>query len=226
VGEKMHKDYLKNFHANFYEDILLLVKRKKFPYSIRHYDKENVIALNGQPCIFVGIVLNGQLKIEQNQSDGKKTIINTLKRYDIFGEILLFTEQPIYPYDIITSTNCDILFISKAILLKIFNEDLNLLEKYLYHISKSYMNLNQVIKLKSQKTIVSKLAYYFIHYMNITENNLECKIDSRTQLAELLGIERQSLFRTLKYLTDNERIYYEGKSIYIKDFYFFKQLIE
>ena len=85
-------------------------------------------------------------------------------------------------------------------LLKILKENINLLEQLLSHISSSYIILNRLIKLKSQKTIEHKLAYYFIYFENITEKKLSCKINSKTQLADFLGIERPSLHRALNNL--------------------------
>lgn len=226
VGEKMHRDYLKNFHSTFYQDLFSIIKKNKLPYNIRSYEKGQIIASINQQCERVGIILAGDVQIEHILEDGKKVIINQLIQYDIFGEILLFSKKPVYPYQIVSYDISEILFISKEILLKIFKEDINLLEKYLYHISESYMNLNKYIKLKSQKTIINKLAYYFIHYANITENQLICKLKSKTYLAEFLGIERQSLIRELNYLKTKNFIEYDKKNIYIRDFFYFSSLIE
>lgn len=222
----MNKEYLKNFHPLFYQDLLAIIAKKKYPYSVRNYTKQQIIALSDDCCSSIGIVLKGQIKIERSLLNGKRHTINTLKQYDIFGEILLFAEEPNYPYEIIAFNNCEILFIRKTILLKIFKEDINILEKFLYHISKSYMNLNKYIKLISQKTILCKLAYYLLNYGHITENNLTYKIDSKTHLAEIIGVERQSLIRELNRLKENNRLFYDRKFIYIKDFHYFKQLTE
>ncbi len=225
VGEKMHKDYLKNFHALFYQELFSLIKNNSSLYSIKHYKKEQIIALSGDDCPHVGIVLDGVISIEQIHSDGSKNIINTLKQYDIFGEILIFSDQSTYPYDIIASKNCEILFITKQNLLKIFKEDIDFLDKFLYHISISYMNLNQLIKLKSQKTIIHKLAYFLLNYAHISKNNLNCKIESKTKLAQLMGVERQSLIRELNHLRDSDILTYDRHFIYVKDLDYFKGLI-
>ncbi|QVK18721.1 Crp/Fnr family transcriptional regulator [Mycoplasmatota bacterium] len=222
----MNKEYLKNFHALFYQDLLSIILQKKYPYSVRNFSKQQVIAFSDDCCSSIGIVLKGQIKIEQLHANGKRNIINTLNEYDIFGEILLFANEPTYPYEIIAVSNCEVLFITKPILLKIFKEDINILEKFLYHISNSYMNLNKYIKLITKKTIVCKLAYYLIYYAHITENNFTYEIDTKTHLAELIGVERQSLIRELNNLQKNNRLFYDRKHIYIKDFYYFKQLIE
>ncbi len=226
AGEKMHKDYLKNFQITFYQDLISIISKRKLPNNIKNYEVGQVIASINQQCEKVGIVLKGNVHIEHILEEGKKIIINQLIKYDIFGEILLFSNEPFYPYQIVSTTTSQVLFINKATLLKTFKEDINLLEKYLFHIAESYMNLNKYIKLKSQKTIVNKLAFYFINYANINSSQLICKLKSKTYLASFLGIERQSLVRELNNLKNKKLIDYDRKNIYIKDFSYFNQLIE
>ncbi len=222
----MNKDYLKNFHANFFLELFSLIHEKQFPHLIRTYEKDQPIEMANDQCTQVGFVLNGNVQIEEVLRSGKKNVINNLNQFDIFGEILLFSSNPYYPYDIIAISQCEILLINKEILLKIFKEDINILEKFLYHISHSYMNLNKFAKLQTQKNIQSKLAYYFIYYNQISYDNLVCKIQTKTHLAELLGVERQSLIRELNRLKLNHYLDYDRNNIYILDFSYFKTLIE
>ncbi len=226
VGEKMNKVKIKNFHAEFYQELISLINNKDIPHLIRTYQKDQIIASSGSICYSVGIIIKGMANIEQITASGEKNLINSLKQYDIFGEILLFTDSPYYPYEIIAVNYCEILFITKLNLLKIFKEDIILLEKFLAHISQSYKKLNLLIKLKSQKNIISKLAYYFIYFSDISENNLNCHIASKTQLAEIIGIERQSLIRVLNQLRDKGCLSYDRHNIYLKNVAYFKQLIE
>lgn len=225
-GEKMERFTFKNFHIQFYQDLIHLVKYKNIPYTIKKYEKNQVIALSNDECLQVGIITKGGVKIEQTLNSGETILIKSLKQYDIFGEILIFASDSKYPYDIISSTKTEIFFISKTNLLKIFKDDINLLEQFLGHISSSYLILNRLIKLKSQKTIENKLAYYFIYYKNINETNLTCTIDSKTQLANFIGIERQSLFRVLKKLQDKNYLIFNKNSITIKNFQYFQNLIK
>ncbi|HEY8364567.1 MAG TPA: Crp/Fnr family transcriptional regulator [Haloplasmataceae bacterium] len=222
----MHKDYLKNFHATFFNKLFTLANKKSIPYLIKSYNKNQIIALANEPCTQVGIITKGEIRIEHLHISGNKTIINTLKQYDIFGEILIFSNESSYPFDIISNTKTDIFFITKLNLLRIFTEDINLMEQFLNHISSSYLNLNKLIKLKSQKTIESKLAYYFLYFQNLSNNNLTCNIKNKTYLADILGVERQSLLRVLKKLQSDNCIIYNKKEIKILNLSYFRNLIE
>lgn len=222
----MHKDYLKNFHALFYQDLFNAVKQKHIPYSTKNYQKEHIIALSGDECRQIGILIKGEIRIEQLFNNGKKNIINILKQFDIFGEILVFSNEAIYPFDIISATKAEVFFISKENLLKIFTDETSLLTQFLTHVASSYLTLNQIIKLKSQKTIESKLAYYFLHIKKITADKRKCTIKNKTYLADLIGVERQSLSRVFKDLQSKDYLSYDKNLIIIKDFYYFQKLIE
>jgi|SRR5690554_3318944 len=222
----MHKFPIKKFHAQFYHELFYFVKSKNIPYIIKKYDKNQFIALSDDECSHIGIIIKGEARIEQMLNNGKINLIKSLKQYNIFGEILIFSDNPKYPYDIISSTKIEIFFISKINLLKIFKDDINLLDIFLSHISASYLNLNNLIKLKSQKAIENKLAFYLIHFKKITKSNLSCKIKNKTHLADLIGVERQSLLRVLKKLQDKNCLVFNKNDIYIKDYHYFQKLIE
>lgn len=222
----MNKYPLKNFYLDFFHQLYYAAKNMGLNYSLKKYEKNQVIALRETECKQIGIITKGEARIEHLSSSGKRDIIRSLKRYDIFGEILIFTEDSHYPYDIISISKTEIFFINKENLLKILKENINLLENFLSHISSSYIILNKIIKLKSQKTIEHKLAYYFLYFENITENKLSCKIKSKTYLADLLGIERPSLHRALNNLQERDYLFFEKNHIIIKDLAFFKKLVE
>ncbi len=222
----MHKFELKNFHVSFYYELINTIKKHNIPYIHKKYLKDDVIVLSQSKCQAMGIIQKGEIKIEHLMSNGNKQIITTLKEYDVFGEILLFSEAPYYPYDIITTTNCEIFMITKENLLKIFKEDISILGKFLSHISQSYIRLNRLIKLLSQKTLKHKLAYYFLDFENLTKGNNTCKIKNKTTLASLLGVERQSLIRELNNLRDLGKLFYVRNEITIIDVDYFDSLVE
>ena len=165
----MNKYPLKNFYLDFYHQLYYLAKNKGLHFSLKKYEKEQIIALRDSKCKQIGIVLKGEVRIEHLSSSGKRDIIRILKRYDIFGEILIFTETSRYPYDIISATNTEIFFINKENLLKILKENISLLT-ILTHIASSYLMLNKIIKLKSQK-LLNKISFYFLYFEKIKENN-------------------------------------------------------
>lgn len=216
---------LKNFHIDFFHELLYVIKKNNLSYHSKKYEKNQIIFIANSKCERIGIILNGKISIEHVLKDGKKVTINIIEKYDIFGEILLFSDENIYPYNIIANTKCEVMFLSRDVLLSILNQNTFLLNKFLFHISESYMTLNKYIKLKSQKNIVSKLAFYFLQYANIDSNNLICKLNTKSDLANFLGVERQSLIRELNNLKSKNILSYDKKNIYLKDITFFEKIV-
>jgi CRP/FNR family transcriptional regulator, dissimilatory nitrate respiration regulator len=216
---------IKNFQINFYDELKEYLKTKPQSYTIKRFNKKQVLHQAGSPCDYLGIVLNGAVSIEHHLEDGKRLVINHLAKHEIFGEILLFSLEKIYPYDIIASTNCDILYIDQKTIIQLLMHDKVLLEKYLIHLSNSYATLNRYIKLKSQKTIVNKLAYYLVKYEKLNEGNKVCHLTTKTQLADFLGVERQSLIRELNHLRAQGVLDYDKECLYILNLDYFKQQV-
>jgi CRP-like cAMP-binding protein len=215
---------IKSQRPSLFEEMVKIIHENDFPYTIKKYEKNQLICEAQSKCDKIGIVIDGEISIENILFNGKKNIINIIN--DCFGEILLFTEENLYPYNVVSYKNCEIIFITKEILFKIFKVDMIILEKFLQHISQSYMILNQYIKLKSQKTINSKLAYYLIHYVKISPEYTKYKITTKTELAEFLGVERQSLIRELNKLKEKLVIDYNKQYIMIINYDYIISLID
>lgn len=216
----------KKFHLEFFYELNHMLKTGNVKHSIRKYPKDQIIFLTGSRCQSIGILLKGEVKIEHLTETGTRILIRNLNQYNIFGEILLFSPEPYYPYDIVAKSNCEILFISKDSLLRILSENPNILEKYLQHIAESYHQINKLIKLKSQKTLRHKLAYYFLNYEHLNKENHSLIIKSKTELANLLGVERQSLFRELKNLENEGYLELNKKEVILKNLTYFASLVD
>lgn len=221
----MNKFMLKDFNINFYNELVNHLIQMSYPFAYKKYEKKQAIFIANTECNSIGIITKGSINIEHDFEDGRKVIINNLHEYDIFGEILIFSHENLYPYHIISNTKTEVLFIHKDVFLQVLEEDKSLLEKFLFHLSKSYLKLNKYIKLMSQKTIINKLSYYLLHYQKITESNRTCYLSTKTELADFLGVERQSLIRELNKLKEKKIINYDKDCIYVLDFFFLKKHI-
>jgi CRP-like cAMP-binding protein len=216
----------KNFNINFYQDLIQILHLKSHPYYKKKFHNQQIICMMHSRCETIGIIINGSVNIEHTLEDGKKIIINQLYQYDIFGEILIFSDEQNYPYSIVANQETEILFIHKTILLTALSEDKDLLEQFLNHVSKSYMKINKYVKLMSQKQILNKIAFYLIHYQGIDSSNLTCRLTTKTEMADFLGIERQSLIRELNHLKNKQVIDYNKDYIYIKNLAYLENLVK
>lgn len=82
-------------------------------YNIKHYDKDQTIAIEGDDCKNLGIIINGNIEIHKSFSSGKVVTINHFQEGNIFGEALVFSGSHSYPATLISTNNTEIMFISR-----------------------------------------------------------------------------------------------------------------
>ncbi len=175
----------------------------------------NYINDKNQICI----LKKGIADLIRYDKNGNKTILETFKQNDIFGEIFfpirinneLFT---------IAKENCEILYFTyDDISVKCtqnckFHESLNnnLLKLFLYKIRKQ----NLRVELLTKRTIREKLESYFSF---LETNNAKKSFTipfSYTDLADYLSIDRSAMMRELKSLQQEGLISRDGNNITLK----------
>ena len=77
----------------------------------KEYSQGEMIAFEGDACTSIGIVLDGSIAVYQLRSTGKRMIIENLVSGDIFGEVVIFSDQNTYPASIEAVENSHIAFI-------------------------------------------------------------------------------------------------------------------
>ena len=64
---------------------------------IHSYQKNDFIALAGDPMEGIGVILEGSALLTRENVMGQRVIMANLEQSDIFGEALLFSKQPLWP---------------------------------------------------------------------------------------------------------------------------------
>ncbi|MEG2869837.1 MAG: cyclic nucleotide-binding domain-containing protein, partial [Terrisporobacter sp.] len=92
-------------------EILDLFKDSK--YTIKNYDKEDIIALEGHSCISIGLVLKGGVDIKRFLPGDKVILISSFSKGNLFGEVITFSDVNVYPATVISNSKSEIMFIDK-----------------------------------------------------------------------------------------------------------------
>ncbi|AJA48981.1 cyclic nucleotide-binding protein [Clostridium pasteurianum DSM 525 = ATCC 6013] len=182
----------KNFHG---ESIKVLLD--KIDYKVYSYSKDETIAMEGDSCSSIGIVLNGSIEIKKFFASGKTIAIAKFLSGDIFGEVIIFSDMNKYPSTIIASGNCKILFISKKDIVTLCKMDNLILNNFMGLLSNKILMLNKKLKNLSYETLRQKITSLLLENYYIDKKNIFQISSSRKQMAEELGIPRPSLSREL-----------------------------
>lgn len=176
-------------------NILSLLNKDERKYlSVRSFNKNQIIFKEGDTCKEVAIIIEGKIQIVSYSFSGKEVVFNSLSKNQIFGNNLLFSSDPKYKGDVISTTKSTIVFIKKNDLITLLSSNQSFLSKYLQIQSDFGKSLNSQIKLFSIDSALERFEYYLF----IKGNFIEYK--SITALANELNLKRETLSRLVSRL--------------------------
>src|SRR6056297_4305295 len=188
---------------------------------IKKYNKDEIIALEGDDIKNFGVLLQGKLMLYKEKFDGTRLLLKAVHPGQLFGEIASFSEKRKWPAQVQVAENSIVMFIPPE---KITNTCTNLCRGHrvltlnmIKIISKKAINLNKTIEYLSVKSIKQKIAYYLLDQYK--KNNAKSfMLDmNRNELSDYLNVTRPSLSREMSNMKEEGLIDYHRSSIKILD---------
>ena len=188
---------------------------KCFDAKTRIFKKDSIIMNYIGNTSTVGIIINGTAELIRNDYNGNRTIIETLTKDDIFGEV--FSSYNIDELSIKASEETEIIFIDYCHIIKRCTKACpyhsKLVENTLDILSEKIVNNNERIEILAKRTIREKLLAYF-DIMSKKKLSKTFTIPfTYTDLADYLGIDRSAMQRELKNLKEDNIIKTNNKKI-------------
>jgi CRP-like cAMP-binding protein len=176
-----------------------------------------IIALEGDICDSLGIVIDGELEVQKHYSSGKVVTLAKLNKGKTFGEAIAFSETNVYPATIVSSKGSIILYISKKDIIAMCSAYPKVLNNFMQLLSSKILLLNRKIKELSFETLRQKISNYLLSQYEVQKTLALTLPMSRKNLAEHLGVQRPSLSRELINMKDDGLIDFNKNSVQIKD---------
>ena len=185
-------------------------------YIIKSYSKNDIIAIEGDTCTSIGLILAGNIDIKRML--GTKVIhVSSFGKGHIFGEVIAFSDVNLYPATVMSSTQSKIMFISKDNFIKFCTSHEDFLGMFLNDLSNKIFVLNKSITNLTFSSVRQKICNFLItEYKLQNSENIKLKI-TKEKIAESLGITRPSLSRELINMKDMGLIDYSRSHIKILD---------
>jgi len=181
---------------------------------IKKYNKGSIIHHESEVCRMVDIVLDGFLRAYNLSENGNETIMFDFNIGSIVGSNLLISDNKVYPFNIFCEKDSIVAHITQSALEELLH-DYNFVLKFIESLSKNSIVMNKKIKMYSHKTLRMNLMDYFNQQVKL-QNNVEIVLPiKKKDLADYLGVQRQSLFRELKKMKDDKLIKVNGNKIKI-----------
>lgn len=194
------------------ENVIRLVQN-----SIKSFQGGEVVAIEGNNCDSVGIILEGDIEIHKSFSSGKIVTINHFEAGNIFGEALVFSGEHKYPATIISTNSSKVMFIDREDIIKMMTIDARILKNFMGVLSNRILMLNERITNLSYDTLRKKIANILLLEYGRQKSHYLTLPYSRKKMAELLNIPRPSLSRELMKMKEDGLIDFYKNKIKIVD---------
>ena len=186
----------------------------KINYQIKKYKQKDTIALSGEECNYLMIILKGWVKGEMFDYSGK-----TIKIEDIYAPMplaiaFIFGKNNKFPVTVEAVIETELLVVHRSEFIKLLQSDIRILNNFLNAISNRSQFLSNKIKFLSFTTIKSKFAQYILELAKDNLYIVELK-QTQQQLAELFGVTRPSFARIMGEMQNEGLIKIEKKQVII-----------
>jgi CRP-like cAMP-binding protein len=185
-------------------------------YRIRRYFPGAVIASCGDPVSSLYIVLSGTVKGEMVDFNGRVIKIEEISAPGAIAAGFLFGEKNQFPVNVISLTDSEMFLVEKTDFIRMLHQSDKVMVNFLNMVSNRSQFLSEKIRFLTFKTIRAKLAHYILQESGKTKSIV---ILDKTQadLAEMFGVARPSVARTLSEMEREGYLQADRKSIRILD---------
>lgn len=190
-------------------DLLSDEEKKKVKFI--SYKEGETLFYENDTCSYLGIVVQGELKISSFTFEGNEIIYNRLLAGSLFGNNLLFSSDNKYRGDVKGVRSGTLALISKDNLISILMNNEKFLLRYLSEQSEFTKTLNTKIKLLT----FSNAKERFLYYLFINDNHI--KYQSITSLAKTIYLSREVTSRLISSLLIEGKIIKKKHEIILVD---------
>jgi CRP-like cAMP-binding protein len=183
-------------------------------WQAKYFAKEEMVALAGEECHFLMIVLRGSVRGEMTDASGKVIKIEDVESPRPIALSFIFGQQSRFPVNVTANEETDILLIPKPDLITLLQSDKQVLQNMLDAISSRGQFLSQKIRTLSMQSLRGKIAQMLLELSKEQGETITLPT-TQTALADYFGVARPSLARTLSELADEGIITVERRTVTI-----------
>lgn len=189
--------------------------------KILSFGKNESIVNSGELIEKFGIVLEGEAIIVKENAEGNRVILSVVKKGDLFGEMLVFSSNKIWPVTVRVPSSCKVLFLTHSDLIARCSNNcswhISMLQNFMKVISDKSLMLNKKVQYLSIKSIRGKICTYLFDQYQLMKNvNIMLPL-KRNELADFLNVSRPSMSREICQMRDEGIIDFHLSTFRIKD---------
>ena len=183
-------------------------------HQIKHFSNKEVLAFSGEKVEKAMIILEGKLQGEMVGFAGNSLKIEEIDPPQMVAAAFLYGPQSIFPVNLSAVSDGKMLIMYRKDFTQLLSADQRVLNNFLNIISGKAQFLSRKITFLSLKTIKEKIAYYLLQYLK-SGSEIIAIYQSQKGLAEMLGVARPSLARTISEMEESQIIRWERNQVRI-----------
>lgn len=189
--------------------------------SVKKYRKDEYIVLEGEELYSTGIILSGSAEIIKENLSGGKAILSFLDTSDIFGEVIVCTQNKKSLVSILSKSEVDVMYINFHKIVDKCSANCGyhtkLISNMLKIIAEKNLMLNKKMDYILIKSMREKLStFIFNKYKETKSYSFNIGIN-RNMMADYLNVSRASMCRELSNMKKEGIIDYYKDSFKILD---------
>jgi CRP-like cAMP-binding protein len=180
---------------------VLLELFAKLQFQVKSFDRDEVLAVQGDEVNRLMILLAGSARGEMTDFSGHIIKIEDVAAPKPLAGAFLFGNENRFPVDVVANEPVKVLVIYRDEFVKLLRLNETIQMNYLNLVGSKAQFLTRKIKFLSFKTIKGKIAHYLIDQKVDSEGFIRIPA-SQQELADLFGVARPSVARALGDLED------------------------
>lgn len=194
-------------------------------HQIRHFRSGELLAQAGEDVDQAVILLEGRLQGEMVDFAGNSLKIEELDPPQMVAAAFLFGPQNKFPVFLSAKSEGSILVIYKRDFTKMLSLEPRVMVNYINIVSAKAQFLSGKISFLSLKTIKEKIAFYLLQKIKQTQNTQVQVDQTQTALADLFGVARPSLTRSILDMEKQGILVWTRDKVFIKDLRLLNQVL-
>lgn len=166
-------------------------------YKRRIYKKNDIIFHQGDKADGIFFLLKGNVRGEMSNHSGKVIKIEDVESGKLLAPAFVFGTDKHFPVYLIASCETECLYMTRHSLLRLLMMNEKVLLNFLNLISDRAQFLTEKIRFIALQNLQGKIAMYLLQKAEISRELLISIPYSQRELAELFGVTRPSLARSL-----------------------------
>ncbi|ROH99763.1 Crp/Fnr family transcriptional regulator [Chryseobacterium daecheongense] len=184
--------------------------------EIRRYEANETIFREGEFPLYYFQIMQGKVKLNNYNEDGKEFIQNLFSDGQSFGESLLFIDRP-YPMNAVAIEDSSIIKLPKSHFLKLIQENPEVCSNiYQCLAERMYYKYIMLYNLSFQNP-EAKLKLFMDYLKSYHEDKSPYSFQvplTRQQMASLTGLRVETVIRVIKNMEKNKALKIQNRKIY------------